>query len=224
VSNLKAGVTYTFSIVALNRGGESPEAFVRGVVLFMPSVTINSGVAVASWRAPAFLDPSMAHYHLVLEPGHFECSTVEVTTCVWNKVPGATTYKVSLELLGPSGHLLSVATGPVQEISLLQTYFATDSYRLSAAMKAKVVALAQALVKQRVSDVTIYGHADIAGRLPENVTLSHRRAQAVGTYLYQQLRRLGDRSVRIHVVAGGVSTVSTLYSLDRNAIVVMSAS
>jgi hypothetical protein len=223
VIGLNAGFAYTFSVVASNRAGSSPEAFVRGVVLFMPSVTINSGVAVASWRAPAFLDPSMAHYRLVLEPGHFECSTVEVTACAWNGAPSVAKYQVSLELLGPSDRVLSVATGLVHEVSLLRAYFATDSYHLSPAMKAKVVTLARELVKHRVSDVTIYGHADIAGRLGENVTLSHRRAQAVGTYLLLQLRNLGDRSVRIHVVGGGVSTASSLYSLDRNAIVVMAA-
>jgi hypothetical protein len=223
VTGLHVGVDYTFSVVAYNRAGRSPAATANGVVLALPTVAINGGVAVASWRSPALSNRTTARYRVVLGPGGFGCSTVRVTICALGDVPNVARYHVSLELLATSGRVLSVVEGSVQEVFLLQTYFATDSYELAPAMKAKIAALAKELVTHREPDVTVFGHADRAGRLLDNLALSHERAQAVATYLYEQLQLLGDTSVRIHVVAGGVSTASSLYSLDRNAIVVTSA-
>jgi hypothetical protein len=223
VTGLQSGVTYMFSVRVHNAEGQSRAAEARGVVLTLPTVAVNLGVAVASWTAPSWNGGAVAHYRFNLAPGTSTCSTLEVTTCTMVGVPTASHYRVTLALVSTSGRTLSTVTGVVREVALLQAYFDFDSYALSPAMRVKITNLAKVMAKNGVRALTIYGHTDGSGALGHNLALSRERAQAVASYLYEQLRLLGDTSVRIHVVAGGVSTLSTLYALDRNAIVVTSS-
>jgi outer membrane protein OmpA-like peptidoglycan-associated protein len=223
VTGLQSGVTYMFLVRALNSEGQSRAAEARDVVLTLPMVADNLGVAVASWTAPSWSGGGAARYRLVLAPGSSTCATLEVTRCTLFGVPTATHYRVTLALVSTAGRTLSIVTGVVREVALLQAYFDFDSYALSSVMRVKITNLAKEMVKNGVRALTIYGHADSSGALGDNLALSRERAQAVASCLYEQLRLLGDTSVRIHVVAGGVSTLSRVYALDRNAIVVTSS-
>jgi len=222
VTGLTPGVVYHFSVAADNARGASAGSSTMGVVLSLPTVAVDAGMAIVSWTAPSWAGDPSAHYRFVLSPVGPACSTVATTACTLDGVTSADSYHVSLELRDASGRVMSTLEGTVHEVSLLQAYFNVGSYRLSSATESRITALARELAKDHVRAVTIYGHTDRSGASPYNLVLSHRRAQAVATYLYAQLRLLGDTSVRIHVVSEGISTASALYALDRNAIVVTS--
>ncbi len=222
ISGLQTGTTYTFSVVAHNHRDASPKVSTSDAVLTLPTVAVNAGVAVASWPASSLNGADSSNYRVSLIPGTIDCATVNTTTCTLVGVPNVKRYQVTLELLNASGRVLSIVTGTVQEVVLMQAYFDLDSYALSPAMQAKIINLAKEMVKDHMPALTIYGHADSSGSLVANLALSRERAQAVASFLYEELHLLGDTSVRLHVVGGGVSTASTLYSLDRNAIVVTS--
>jgi titin len=219
LSGLANSTLYHFTVVAYNAQGGSLAAVSPNVVLTVPSVTVDAGLAFVSWSAAKSAPFGVAHYRITIEPGHLTCTTVRVTTCTISGAPLAHLYRVRLSLLDASGRAASVVTGPTRGLALLNVHFALGSAALSPSVRAALARLARMVVNDQIVSLTFYGHADSIGPRLFNVVLSRERAQAVAGELVARLRLLGYRRLHLHVIAGGVSTQSANGALDRNVII-----
>lgn len=80
-------------------------------------------------------------------------------------------------------------SGSTKDVSMnadkLSTYFAFDSYELTATDKAKIKEFVE---KHKVSKISIVGHTDLIGTNEYNQELSVKRAKAVSNYLKNTLK------------------------------------
>ena len=112
-------------------------------------------------------------------------------------------------------HVKVVAPPPITSATIIG-YFAQKSSALTPALEAKVASLAALIEKDGDKTITLVGYGDklSATQLSDktvwaaNYALSQRRAEAVATYLNQELAKLGAKSYTVSAVANGLSTPS----------------
>lgn len=90
------------------------------------------------------------------------------------------------------GDLLATLPAPAATYTL---YFAFDSEDLTAASRAQLPAILQAIQAMASPEVTIVGHTDRAGLVEGNVQLGLKRAQAVRDLLLR--RQVAPRAIRV---------------------------
>ncbi len=218
ITGLKPGTAYSFSVHALNSSGpSSPGASPATSALAPPTLTVFDHVGVVHWKAP----PSTVLGHVVgyvvtIGPGDRTCTTKGATTCTVSNVPSASHYTVQVAVIGTAGTTIISANGRWTAPVLRNVYFAFNSYALTKSDRHTLAKISSTVVVYKIHQLRLAGHTDDVGSRAFNVQLSAERARAIAAYLLSEVRRHGYSSLRIRVVADGISRGSANKARDRS--------
>jgi titin len=227
VSGLATGTTYTLSVTAVNRIGDSAP----GVATYESdatdaptdvTVTGQNGDAVVTWLPPITGGDKIIGYDVTVTGSNAHCSTTGATTCTLSGLEDGVSYTFKVVALTASGVSSPSRSRPtmlaVQRVAL-RTHFAFASYSLTRHAQSALRSFARKVTALRIGSLTLLGYTDDIGSSAYNRELSRERAESVRNYLEAQFLRMGYHSITIHEHGMGVSTIASNRALDRTVII-----
>ncbi len=171
--------------------------------------TVGHGQAFVNWIPPSSTGGApITSYTVTASPGGATCTTAAQRCRIW-PLRGGTTYTfdvVAANEVGPSSPSISsypVTTLPVINSSVTIGSFAPNSPRLTAALRAEVVRLAQAILANGDARISIVGYSDTRGTAAQIARVSHQRASVVAIALRSALSSLHAGPATISVAGRG---------------------
>jgi outer membrane protein OmpA-like peptidoglycan-associated protein len=171
--------------------------------------TVGHGQAFVNWIPPSSTGGApITSYTVTASPGGATCTTAAQRCRIWPLRGGATyTFDVvAANEVGPSPPSISsypVTTLPVINSSVTIGSFAPNSPRLTFAMHAEVVKLAQTILANGDARISIVGYSDTRGTAAQIARVSHQRASVVAIALRSALSSLHAGPATISVAGRG---------------------
>jgi outer membrane protein OmpA-like peptidoglycan-associated protein len=228
VTGLSPGTTYTVSVVAINRIGDST----AGVTTYESDVTApgaptdvtvtgHNGDAVVSWVAPPPGGADIIGYDVTVVGSSAHCTTTGSTTCMMTGLAAGVTYTFKVVAVTATNHSSPGESTPfalssVQHVALT-THFAFASYALTSHARSALRSFARKLTNLHMDSLTVLGYTDDIGSSAYNKVLSQERAMSVGSFLKAQFLRLGYHAFAIRERGKGVLRTASNRALDRTA-------
>jgi outer membrane protein OmpA-like peptidoglycan-associated protein len=228
VIGLSPGTTYTVSVVAINRIGDST----AGVTTYESDVTApgaptdvtvtgHNGDAVVSWVAPPPGGADIIGYDVTVVGSSAHCTTTGSTTCTMTGLAAGVTYTFKVVAVTATDHSSPGESTPftlssVQHVALT-THFAFASYALTSHARSALRSFARKLTNLHMDSLTVLGYTDDIGSSAYNKVLSQERAMSVGSFLKAQFLRLGYHAFAIRERGKGVLRTASNRALDRTA-------
>jgi outer membrane protein OmpA-like peptidoglycan-associated protein len=225
ISGLTPGTSYTLSVVAENRIGDSAP----GVTTYESgvnapdsptnvTVTDQNGTAVITWDPPSTGGGQIIGYEVTVTGSSARCSTTGATTCTVSGLRAGVSYTFNVVALSASGTSSPTKSGPtvlaLQRVAL-KTDFAFASYSLTTHAQRDLRSFAARVKALHVRSLTLIGYTDDIGSIAYNKVLSRERAESVATFLEAQFRRMGYHSISIHERGKGVLKIAPNRARDR---------
>jgi outer membrane protein OmpA-like peptidoglycan-associated protein/predicted RNA-binding protein with TRAM domain len=232
LTGLSTGTTYTISVVAENRLGNSTAGSTTYELdSTAPSaprdvaVTAQNGDVFVSWNAPVSNGGEVIiGYDVTVSGSNAHCSTTGATSCTVSGLKDGVTYTFSVVALTTAGPSTPGTSAPTTLLAIqrvaLTTHFAFGSYALSKHVRTALRAFARRVVLSKVHALTLLGYTDDVGSVTYNDVLSRERATAVGEFLKAQFRRMAYDNLTMHEIGKGVLTIASNRALDRIATIV----
>jgi hypothetical protein len=225
ISGLVSGTSFTLSVVAVNRVGDSAP----GVTTYEfdanapnaptdVTVTNDNGVAIVTWVPPSTGGDQIIGYEVTVAGSSVHCSTTGATTCTLTGLTPGVSYTFKVVALTASGSSSPSTSGQTKLVVgqvALKTDFAFASYSLTPQAQNRLRSFARRVTVLRIRSLTLTGYTDDIGSVAYNKELSRERAKSVADFLEAQFLRLGNHSISIHERGKGVLKIESNRALDR---------